>query len=57
MDNNESFVTNCLIRPRRSSLMPLFEYSPDKIIVRLDSYAIIPIEEYNKLKEKNDKKQ
>jgi len=48
----DSYLRNCIIKlnPKDSEeCIALFEQIGDKIICRLDSYAIIPIEEYKKL--------
>ena len=49
-----SYITNCFIGPRPGENKVLFE-PPGKddtgdVIVRLDGYAVIPIEEYKRLK-------
>ncbi len=45
--NGKYYVINCLIEPRDSEKSPLF--NPTTAEARLDGYAIIPLEKYNKL--------
>lgn len=45
-----SYIKNCFIIPRTDTNECLFTFNYDKITrVQLDGYAIIPIEEYDKL--------
>jgi hypothetical protein len=55
----ESYITNCVIavskrdreRMEKDSTFHLFQESPDgHVIVRLDGYAIVPEEDYEKYK-------
>lgn len=47
----KGFVVNCLIKVRDDQEGPIFDPSEDGyLIAMLDSYAIIPIEEYHRLK-------
>lgn len=57
----KGYVTNCLIMPKRNSNGELVNEgvlfgrsSPGYVTAHLDGYAIIPIEEYNRLIEKFD---
>ncbi len=49
----ESFIKNCTIQPKDNEFNTMFETYYNgiyhELIVKLDGYAIIPIEEYEKL--------
>ena len=48
--DDKSIITNCFIKPKKNEKNFLFtNYGGEKFIVKLDGYAIIPLEEYNKL--------
>lgn len=44
-----SYIHNCVIAPRADRKEPLFWQSDETISCRLNGYAIIPIEEYERL--------
>jgi hypothetical protein len=47
---NDSYLTNCLVMPRDDQRGPMFDDTVCGVVrCRLDRYAIIPIEEYERL--------
>jgi hypothetical protein len=51
---SESYVTNCLIEPRPDQEGQMFyDDGGDRLIVKLDRYAIVPREKYESLLDEN----
>ena len=47
----DSYVKNCILHPRKDEADCMFKQLESGIYAaRLDGYAIIPVEEYNRLK-------
>jgi hypothetical protein len=51
-NKNKSYIYNCFVSPKEGETELLLQIFEDTAIVRLNGYAIIPMEEYNKLKNK-----
>lgn len=46
------YIKNCLLIPKESQEGPMMEVTSDRVIPYLDGYAIVPLAEYEALKEK-----
>jgi len=53
MSEPKSSITNCIINIRENQKEPMFdEQDSGDFVIRLDRYAIIPVEEYHALTKK-----
>jgi hypothetical protein len=49
LDNDESYLVDCLIKAREGERGPMFHQEVDRVVARLHGYAIVPREEYEAL--------